>query len=111
MKLYDIFSKPHIAYTIGRCDIYDNQKSSLTLRKVGYIPSFFDKDKAFYVGGAVWETFDQAKNYLYCDPNYAVYKLLLPAEFNKCIVTGSYKFLEGSRLLYDALILGKANKK
>lgn len=109
MKEYDIFSKANIAYTIGKRDIYDNQKRSLTLRKVGYRPNLFEKDKIDYPGGIVWETFNQAKNYLdiYCDFNYSVYKLLLPIEFNKCIVPKSYKFLAGSRLLYDALIIGK----
>jgi len=51
----------------------------------------------------------QAKAYLdiLCDPAYAIYELLLVADFNNCIVPGSYNHTQGSRLLYDALILGK----
>jgi hypothetical protein len=107
MKSYDIFSNPHIAYTIGRCDIYDNHKTVLTFRKEGFRPKFSQKDQPRYVGGIVWETENQAKTYLdiMCDPAYAVYKILLPADFNKCIVPGSYDYMRGSRLLYDALIL------
>lgn len=109
MKSYDIFKNPHIAYTVGRCDIYDTHKESLTFRKEGFRPRFSQKDQPRYVGGVVWETMHQAKAYLdiLCDPAYAVYELLLVADFNNCIVPGSYNHTQGSRLLYDALILGK----
>jgi len=106
MKSYNIYSNPHFAYTIGLADVYDNQRKSLTFRKVGYQPVFYKKDISFYIGGIVFENLDEAKKYL-CSinkSNYFIYKILLPVEFSKCVRYSQYKT---AHLLYDALIVEK----
>lgn len=98
------------AYTVGHTANYDEALSEIQnemprLRKIGkQQPS--DDNPEGYDGGIVWETPEEAREWLELNPfrRYSIYEIELTDTYNVC----TYKHNDGSyRLINDAFIIGK----